>query len=267
MIRTDYHMHTVFCDGRNTPEEMAQAAVSKGLTAIGFSGHSHTPFDESYCMSREATAAYQKTVAELKTVYQGRLRIFCGVEQDYYADMPTDPYDYVIGSVHYLKFGDAYVPVDEGNDRLIAAADAYCGGDLLTVMERYFETVADVVRKTGCDIIGHFDLPSKYFEKEAIVDVSAPRYRRAWQTAADALLQTGAVFEINSGAISRGCKTMQYPADDMLAYLGERHARAVLSSDSHRADSLCFGFEEMERKCAEYGVRLVQPAFAAATDL
>ena len=43
MIRSDLHMHTIYCDGVDTPEDMILTALEKGLTAIGFSGHSYVP--------------------------------------------------------------------------------------------------------------------------------------------------------------------------------------------------------------------------------
>ena len=66
MILADFHTHTTYCDGKNTPEEMVRAAIAKGMTKIGFSGHSHTAFDESYCMSTEGTEAYRQEIAALK---------------------------------------------------------------------------------------------------------------------------------------------------------------------------------------------------------
>ena len=36
--KRNYHTHTDFCDGQNTPEEMAEAAAKKGFIALGFSG-------------------------------------------------------------------------------------------------------------------------------------------------------------------------------------------------------------------------------------
>ena len=40
MIKTSFHTHTTFCDGKNTPEEMVVAAIEKGFVALGFSTHS-----------------------------------------------------------------------------------------------------------------------------------------------------------------------------------------------------------------------------------
>ena len=49
MIKANFHTHTTYCDGKNTPEEMVQAAIALGMTAIGFSGHSHS-VTETYGM-------------------------------------------------------------------------------------------------------------------------------------------------------------------------------------------------------------------------
>lgn len=261
MIRTELHCHTVYCDGKNTPEEMVLAAIEKGFRRLGFSGHSETLFDLSYCMTAEKTAAYQKEVARLKEKYADRLAIFLGVEQDYYSAAPTEDYDYVIGSVHYIRFGETYYPVDEGGDNLRRAAAEHCGGDILAVFERYYETVADVFDKTGCDIIGHFDLPTKYFDTDPLIDLNAPRYIAAWQKAADRLLKTDAVFEMNSGAISRGKKKDPYPSEQILAYLARHGGQVLLSGDAHSTEGIGFAFDRMDALRRQYGLPLGTPRF------
>lgn len=42
MIKADFHTHSTYCDGKNTLEEMLDAAIYKKMAAIGFSGHSHS---------------------------------------------------------------------------------------------------------------------------------------------------------------------------------------------------------------------------------
>ena len=37
------HQHSIFCDGKNTPEEVVQEAIAKGFGAIGFSSHCYMP--------------------------------------------------------------------------------------------------------------------------------------------------------------------------------------------------------------------------------
>ena len=44
MLSSSTHNHTTWCDGKNTPEEMAQAAWEQGFTDLGFSGHTYVDF-------------------------------------------------------------------------------------------------------------------------------------------------------------------------------------------------------------------------------
>ena len=236
----DFHVHSVFSDGKNTLREIADAAVSDGMYALGFSDHSYTAFDLSWCMKKERISEYREAAAALKKEYEGKIELFCGIEQDYDSDAPTDGYDYVIGSVHYMHLGDEYVQVDESPEILRAAADRYCGGDMYALAAVYFDIVADVVRKTNCDLIGHFDLIAKFNEGAHLFDESDPRYTAAWQKAADALLRIGKPFELNFGAIYRGRRSVPYPAPFMWDYLMEHGARFVLSGDSHCCGALGF---------------------------
>ena len=246
MITKDLHMHTCYCDGKNTPEEMVQSAIEKDLTTVGISGHSYTFFDESYCMQKADIPRYLAECRYLRAKYFDQIHVLCGVEQDYYSDYPTDEFDYVIGSVHYIKVEGEYIPVDESIEILRAAVQKHFDGDVYALCEAYFATVADVVKKTECDIIGHFDLISKFIEKEPLFDVTHPRYVAAWQKAVDQLVPYGVPFEINTGAISRGYRTQPYPSEEMREYIREKGGRFVLSSDAHSKENIGYCFDEFE---------------------
>ena len=243
MSRGDFHVHTTFCDGAAGPEEMILAALDKGMTAIGFSGHSRTAFDESWCMSEAGTQGYRAEIARLKAKYAGQIAVYCGIEQDLYAASAAEGYDYVIGSVHYLHVGGDYLPVDESAAHQTDAAARYFGGDRYAFAEEYYRQLAQVQAATGCGVIGHFDLVTKFNEGGALFDEGHPRYVAAWRAAADRLLQSGALFEINTGAIDRGWRSAPYPAAPILDYLIAGGARFLLSGDAHRPEGLCGGFD------------------------
>ncbi|MBQ7264093.1 MAG: PHP domain-containing protein, partial [Synergistaceae bacterium] len=80
MTLADFHVHTTFCDGRDSAEDVVRAAISLGMSCLGFSGHAHTPFDEGWCMSIEGTEAYRREVSRLRAAYAGQIEILCGVE-------------------------------------------------------------------------------------------------------------------------------------------------------------------------------------------
>ncbi len=254
MILSDFHMHTKYCDGGNTVEEMVKAAVGKGMTAMGFSGHSYALYDTDCCMSPEGTAQYREDVEKYKELCDGIIKIYCGIEQDIYAPAPEAQYDYVIGSVHYIGDLSEPISVDYKPELLKKMADERFGGDIYALCGAYFETVSQVVEKTGCDIIGHFDLVSKFNEGDRLFDSSDPRYVEAWQAAADKLLKTGKLFEINTGAMSRGYRTSPYPSDDMMRYIADRGGMFVLSSDAHSAEGIMYSFPQVEQRLSELGI-------------
>ncbi len=103
MIRTDLHIHTTYGDGRNTPEEMVLSAITMGMERIGFSEHSSVPFDPLEGMTGDNVRKYIDEISGLKEKYRGRIEILCGIEQDFYSEQDVSAFDYVIGSVHYLK--------------------------------------------------------------------------------------------------------------------------------------------------------------------
>ena len=258
MIRADFHVHTTFCDGACSPEEMVRAALEKGMDAVGFSGHSCTAFDGSWCMSEAGTAAYRAEIARLKNACAGRIAVYCGVEQDLYSEAPTEGYDYVIGSVHYLRVDGEHLPVDESAALQRDAAARCFGGDLYAFVEAYYEHLAQLPEATGCGVIGHFDIVAKFNEGNALFDERHPRCVAAWRRAADALLQSGALFEINTGGIARGWRSVPYPAPPILDYLIARGACFLLSGDAHRPDGLCFGFDKWGAWARARGAQIVE---------
>lgn len=246
MMGCDLHVHTTFSDGANTPEEVICAAVSGGMKCIGVSDHSYTDFDESYCMSKLSAEKYHGEISALKKKYADKIRVLCGIEQDCFSGVPKDSYDYVIGSVHYIKIDDEYVAVDESAEILLNAAKKYFGSDMYSLIEEYYRLVAKVVEKTNADIIGHFDLITKFNQNANLFSESNPRYTASWKRAADRLLLTGKPFEINTGAISRGYRKTPYPSKEIIDYIKAKGGKFILSSDSHNHETLCFCFDKYE---------------------
>ena len=236
----DLHMHTVFSDGKNSPEEMIREAMRRGLETVGISDHSH---GDPCGMSLEASAAYRTEIARLKEKYRGQIRVLCGLERDFLSDDFAE-YDYVIGSVHWLTMPDGHhVSIDWTAEKLREGAERYFGGDMYALAEAYYAAETQVAEVTKCDIIGHFDLVTKFIEKDPSFDMRNPRYVQAWQQACDKLLAAGKPFEVNTGAMSRGYRTSPYPAPDIQEYILERGGKLLLSSDAHAMENIAYRFE------------------------
>ena len=117
--------------------------------------------------------------------------------------------------------------------------------DVYALVEQYYRIAEDIVRKTNPDIIGHFDLVTKFNEGNRFFSEDHPRYRAAAQHAADVLASENRLFEINTGAMARGYRTAPYPAFHLTQQLVSRGARFVLSSDCHDMAKLDYGFKEV----------------------
>ena len=239
---SNYHSHTCFCDGADAPEELVREAIRLGCPELGFSGHSHIPFDDC-CMTLEGTERYKAEIRRLREKYAGEIRIWLGIEQDIFGDLPTEDYEYVIGSVHYVYRDGRYLSVDESEAAFRAHVEQAYHGDVYAFAEDYYALVAQVWEKTGCRIVGHFDLFTKYNEDDRLFDTACPRYRRAALDALDALADKPVLFEINTGAISRGYRRTPYPAPWLLEELQARGAGLILSSDCHRKEDLLCALE------------------------
>ncbi len=244
MRKADFHVHTTFCDGADSPRQTVLAAIEKGLEAIGFSAHSYTFFDESYCMQKADIPAYRAEIAALKEEFSDKIRIFCGIEQDLYSAESTAAYDYAIGSVHYVKKDGLFYPVDNDAATFERVCREAFAGDYYAFAETYFAAVATVAERVRPDIIGHFDLISKFNGDGQYFDETHPRYVSAWQAALDALLPAGIPFEVNTGAMSRGYKAVPYPSEAQLRYIGDHGGHVLLSGDAHAGNGLCFRFAE-----------------------
>ena len=247
MILSSYHTHSKYSDGKNTLEEMVLSAIEKGCAEIGFSDHAPMMFNCDWSAKAEEIENYKREILDLREKYKGKIKIFLGIEQDYYS-VPAGGYDYIIGSVHFVYKDGEYIPVDISANEVKAYVDRLYGGDAYAYCEDYFKLVKEIYAKTGCNIIGHFDLVTKFNERLPMVDINHPRYVAAVDDALSTLLKAPAIFEVNTGAISRGYRTTPYPDDRTMGIIAKSGKPFVITSDTHNSETVTFGFDkEMER--------------------
>ena len=253
------HVHTNLCDGSASPAAMATAALAAGCGSMGFSGHAPMPAEEDWTMAAADIPRYREEILRLRQQYAGQMDIYLGLEQDFFSPDPGAGWDYRIGSVHCVEKGGACLSVDDTPQRFQEEARRFYGGDFLAYAADYYRLEAQVVARTGCEIAGHFDLITKFNEGGRFFSEADPRYRAAALEALDALLESDVIFEINTGAMSRGCRAAPYPAPFLLRRIRERRGRITVTSDSHSPDTILFGYADafaLARSCgfSEYWV-------------
>ena len=250
----DYHVHSTYCDGKSTLRENIEAAINLGMSIIGFSGHSYIE-NSDYTMSEQGTIDYLNEVASLKEEFSDKISILCGLEKDYYSIQDETPFDYIIGSVHYVTDGDKIYDVDHTPEITRDIIDKLYRGDALSYCEAYYSTLGRLFDRVNADIIGHFDLINKFREKGIVFDLKASRYISACTDALDSLLAHNAPFEINTGAMSRGHRSGPYPSPEILRYIKEHGGSIIFNSDSHSAVNLCYGFDFAKEVAASCGFK------------
>lgn len=252
MITQNLHAHSRFDDGTATCEEMVRAAIGAGLKSFGISAHSPIPH-EPWTVPKWRIGAFRQEMARLKDAYADRITVYTGLEYDLVSERDFAGYDYVIASVHAIDAGGKRYSVDYTREIAQSMIDEVFRGDRDAAAAHYFSLVQSIAEIPGADIVGHFDLLTKFNEPEPLYDTASPVYRRAALDAMETLVRAGKIFELNTGGVSRGYRTDFYPDSFLLNALREMGGRLILSSDSHAADTVAFGFPEAEKKAKAAG--------------
>ena len=250
----NFHTHTTFSDGKNTPEEIIEYALAKGIESIGFSDHGYTPYDLRYCM--KDVDGYIKEIQRLKEKYKGKIEVCLGVEEDSHALVDRTRYDYIIGSCHYASIGEKHYPIDSNYGYFTACLNEF-QNDEMAFAEYYFKHFCKYIVTRKPDIIGHFDLITKFDEREQERYLQNPKYWEIAEKACEEVLKVRCIFEVNTGLITRGYRSMPCPHERLLRCIYKNGGRITLSSDAHEVKNLQGNFEEVKLALKEIGFSCV----------
>ncbi|HIT64721.1 MAG TPA: histidinol-phosphatase [Candidatus Ventrimonas merdavium] len=253
-ITGDFHTHTTYCDGKSTARQMVEAAYRMGMTDFGISSHADFSYYEpGFGMSDEKLAQYQAELEGLREEYAGKLNLYIGIELDCLG--PVQKAEYAIGSTHCVEKNGVYVCVDESEELLAGWVERLWGGDWYAFARDYFELEATVWDRTHCDFVGHFDLLTKFNEGYRNFDETRDEYLEPALAAMKRLNDACLPFEINTGAMSRGARTAPYPNPILLRELCAMGGRIMINSDSHRADTIGWAFDQAAKLAWDCGFR------------
>lgn len=234
IYKTDYHIHTLYSDGKASPEEYITAALSSGLNEIGFSEHLNLVFkDQKWCMDIEMVPGYLSHINSLR-IKEKKIKVRTGLEVDYFPGkekeihdfISTLQLDFVIGSVHYM--GD--ITVDNG-------PDFYENRDIDALYISYFDLVMEAVASGLFDIIAHCDLVRIYnFKPKGYPE-------NLYRNLASAMSKHDVAFEINTNGRNRPVGDF-YPDRRFLKYFREENVPVCVNSDAHLPSRVGQHFDE-----------------------
>ncbi len=252
-VPQNLHTHTVFDDGHNTPMEMAQAALDAGLHSLGFSAHSTLPYDDDWMLTDETVPDYLAAIAATREAFAGRLAIYNGLELDSISEQSTDGFDYIIGSLHHIAM-DGHTPtIDYTAEITKTTMEEYFHGDEKAMIRAFFAQYANMAADDRIDIVGHFDLLCKFWETDGLFDPDGAYFQACALEAMEPLARAGKIFEVNTGAISRGYRRDPYPCPSLLRALRSMGGRVLISSDSHEVRTIASHFAETEQLLRDIG--------------
>ena len=271
MIRQNLHMHSTWDDGKNSIEEMILASRAAGLSSVGVSVHAPLPYGTSWACPEGKLPAYIAEVRALREKYAGMIDVYLGIEWDAESQVSLEPYDYAIGSVHHVpmamklpencpkelaaQFPIDYPTVDESAQATAKLLAGHFGGDADALAKAYFAQYEKVAAQEKAQIVGHLDLLTKFDEERGFFNPQSPVYRRAATDAMEMLVRAGKIFEVNTGAISRGYRSMPYPSRELLGALREMGGRVTVSADAHHVSGVTCAFDLAERLIRESGFK------------
>jgi histidinol-phosphatase (PHP family) len=223
MYRTDYHIHTTFSDGKAKPEEYVEAAIKLGLNEIGFSEHvTLTSEPQRWSMNQSRLPEYFSYISSVKKRFP-EIAIRTGIELDYFPGKNKElsaiceayPFDYIIGSVHYM-----------GSQTVDLGPEFYLGKNIDLIFENYFNLVCEAIASGLFDIIGHPDLV-RIHRFRPVNDIS-----RLYEMLADSLARHDVTFELNTNGRNKPLGDF-YPDREHLRIFANRGAHVCVNSDAH----------------------------------
>ena len=257
---TDYHVH-LRPDEPDTPperfftpanaERYRTAAEEQGIAELGAAEHVYRfsaaldvwdhPLWRDW--ARDDLDAYCGFVREETDLRLGIEADFVPGREDRMANLlESREWDYVVGSVHFLR------------DRSLDTEDHSvwgAGESADRVWRRYFETVAESARSGLFDIVGHPDLVKVWGAR-------APRpegdLRRYYEPAVEAFAEAGVTVEVSTAGLRKPVEEI-YPARAYLEMLLDAGCPLALSSDAHVPAQLGFRYAQALELLEELGVR------------
>lgn len=270
---TDYHLH-LRPDGHDasvadyhTPanvERYRTAAEERGIAELGVSEHVYRfaqalevwrhPFWEVY--AHDDLDEYCAFVREHTDLRLGIEADFVPGAEDRTASLlDARDFDYVVGSVHFMRGGA--VDMDD-----YSVWDS--GASVEEIWLRYFHTIGQAARSGLFDIAAHPDLVKYWSPPARSGDPAGPAHpgrrrpegdlRRYYEPAVEGIAEAGIAVEVSTAGLRKPAGEL-YPARAFLEMCVDAGVPVALSSDAHRPEDVGADYERALELLDAVGVR------------
>ena len=248
----DFHLHSSFsADSDAAPASMIERAVALGLNGMCFTEHLDLdcpPEGPDFALDLDS---YFPEIDRLKQRYRGQIRIGTGIEfgmqrphAAYFQDLVhSHPFDFVIGSVHFIGGKDPYYPsfFEEKSEE-----EAYA--DYFREVRALLDLYPDF------DTLGHLDYIVRYSPNQNHF-YSYARYADVIDPVLRHLISHGKCLEVNSAGLKYGLGETN-PARDVLKRYRELGGELLtVGSDAHAPKHIAYDFPIVLTMLHELGFR------------
>ena len=244
----DGHVHTLYSDGTASVEQMVQAAIDSGLSAVAITDHMPLPVPRRYTMAIERLPSYRREVRTVQTDYRDRIRVYLGLEMEYLPseaawcrDIAAMGWDRRIGSVHRIKVKNDVFLVNGNRAEFDQALGHGFDGRIRRLVEAYFDALGDLVASGLFDVVGHLDVVKKHLIEHTDFREDLPWYQARVRSSLDAIAAAGMAVEINASGLYQPPRA-PYPSEWIVAGCRRHAISLVFGSDAHRPDRVGRGF-------------------------
>lgn len=245
---SDYHTHSLLCGhAEGTPADYVRVAEARGLAEIALTDHAPAPdgYDPVHRMAPHLFNVYRDWVEHAQRTSEN-LTVLFGVEADYYEGgmealrrwLDEHPFDVVLGSVHYLDYGNPDYPSLFAVDR---------PDNIEHIWSLYFERMVGMAQTGLFDVATHIDLP-----KKSGLRMDGKAICRLAESALDALAEAGMAIEINTSGYTHAVGEA-YPSPALLAAARSRDIPIVFGSDAHRPERVGADFDRAAQRARDAG--------------
>ncbi|MEI7027813.1 histidinol-phosphatase HisJ [Paenibacillus sp. y28] len=253
----DYHTHHARCGhASGSLEEYVLRGIEIGLAQLGLSDHmpllhvDPATYLPGMAMPMQELPQYVDEAFRLKEQYKEHIDIRVGLEGDYIEGWEAEierivrayPWDYVIGSVHFLGEWDI------SDSRQLAGWE---GKDVLEVYKQYYDAVQKAARTGYYDYIGHVDVIKRfgYRPPQAQWDNEVLALERE---TLDVIQASGLAMELNASGLRMPVEEM-FPSRRILEYAHRIGLPLTIGSDAHQPERLAQYLDQAAALLREVG--------------
>lgn len=262
---TNYHCHTVFCDGRVGMETMIRFAIAKRFTSLGFSSHAPLPFQTPWTMNKSDMSDYFAEFRRFRNKYKDKIDLYLGLEIDYLNDKdnPSNEYfrdlplDFRIGSVHLLPdINENIVDIDCSVQRFHNLVNRNFNNNINLVIRLYFYNSIHMVKSGGFDIVGHCDKMLYNVERVCPGKTSEEWVNQLLNNYLKLIAEKGYMVEINTKRYLE--QKVFSPNEKYFTTLYDLGIPVLVNSDAHYPDKINDGRKEALSALKEAGYTTVR---------